>query len=446
MLSILGAFLMPHPPILVPEVGKGREEQIRQTSLACKAVAEKIKALAPDTIVLVSPHAQAYAEGFAITGGDKFKENLSLFGAAEAGVRVELDTEFSQALAVTAASVGLYTQIRLKNTDKNDHGTVVPLIHILKEYADFRVVKTGISGLRCTDHYEFGRCIADVSRKLGRRTVFVASGDLSHRLKPDGPYGFDPAGPEFDQTLLSVLSHGDFAQAVRLSETALCEQAGECAMRPLLVLAGSLNNVEVRAEVLSYEDTFGVGYAVISFMPHAGDGTKTSEESAQVSLARYALETYIKTGRMPELPAPVDRTLLCDQAGVFVCIKRDGRLRGCIGTIKPVNNCLAEEILHNAVSAGTRDPRFPRVSESELPELQYTVDVLTKPEKVETTAALDVRRYGLILETPNKRGLLLPDLDGVDTVYEQIAIVKSKAGITDKEPYTMYRFEVIRYQ
>ncbi|MPM89310.1 hypothetical protein SDC9_136419 [bioreactor metagenome] len=135
-----------------------------------------------------------------------------------------------------------------------------------------------------------------------------------------------------------------------------------------------------------------------------------------------------------------------DQTGVFVCIKRDGRLRGCIGTIEPVHNCLAEEILHNAVSAGTCDPRFPRVSERELPELQYTVDVLTNPEKVETTAALDVRRYGLILETPNKRGLLLPDLDGVDTVEEQIAIVKSKAGITDKEPYTMYRFEVIRYQ
>ncbi len=151
---------------------------------------------------------------------------------------MKLDTEFSQALAVTAASVGLYAQIRLKNTDKNDHGTVIPLIHILKEYADFRVVKTGISFLRSTDHYEFGRCIADVSRKLGRRTVFVASGDLSHRLNRTVPYGFDPAGPEFDQTLVVGAVSRDFAQAVRLSETALCEQAGECAMRPLLVLAG----------------------------------------------------------------------------------------------------------------------------------------------------------------------------------------------------------------
>lgn len=445
-MSIRGAFLMPHPPILVPAVGNGREKQIRQTALACKSVAEKIKAIAPDTIVLVSPHAQAYDDGFMITGGDEFKEDLSLFGASDAGARVKLDPEFAQELALKTASVGLRARIRDDNTANKDHGTVVPLIHILQEYADFRLVKAGISGLRCTDHYEFGRCIADVSRKLGRHTVFVASGDLSHRLKPDGPYGFDPAGPEFDQTLLSVLSHGDFAQAVRLSETALCEQAGECAMRPLLVLAGALNNVDVQAEVLSYEDTFGVGYAVISFIPHAGNGTKPYEESEQVSLARYALETYIKSGRTPELPASVDRTLLRNQSGVFVCIKRDGRLRGCIGTIEPVHNCLAEEIMYNAVSAGTRDPRFSRISEHELPELEYTVDVLTKPEKIETTDALDVRRYGLILESPNKRGLLLPDLDGVDTIEEQIAIVKSKAGITDKEPYMMYRFEVIRYQ
>jgi len=135
-----------------------------------------------------------------------------------------------------------------------------------------------------------------------------------------------------------------------------------------------------------------------------------------------------------------------ERAGVFVCLKKRGELRGCIGTFEPTRGNVAEEIMANAVSSAAHDPRFPPVSPSELPEMEYTVDVLTKPVPVNGPEKLDPRRYGVIVESGRRRGLLLPDLEGVDTVEEQIAICRQKAGILPQEPVKLYRFEVRRYK
>ena len=163
-----------------------------------------------------------------------------------------------------------------------------------------------------------------------------------------------------------------------------------------------------------------------------------------VKLAKEAVESYIGQGKVllpKELPPETK-----ERAGVFVSIKKHGQLRGCIGTFEPTRANIAEEIVSNAISSATGDPRFPPVSASELPDLEYSVDILTKPEPVDNVDQLDPRKYGIIVERGYRRGLLLPDLEGVDSVDEQIEICRAKAGISSEEPIKLYRFQVMRYR
>jgi len=161
-------------------------------------------------------------------------------------------------------------------------------------------------------------------------------------------------------------------------------------------------------------------------------------------LAKETVESYV---RKKELPQPQELTQeMKDRAGVFVCIKKHDKLRGCIGTFEPTKSNVAQETMANAISSATRDPRFPPVAAVELPDLTYSVDVLTKPVPVKSKDELDPRKYGVIVESGGRRGLLLPDLEGVDTVEQQIDICRQKAGIDYDEPIKLYKFEVKRYQ
>lgn len=165
-----------------------------------------------------------------------------------------------------------------------------------------------------------------------------------------------------------------------------------------------------------------------------------------VALARRAVEEYVRTGSAPETPGELDEAMR-RPAGVFVCLKKHGELRGCIGTIEPVTECAASECIKNAVAAATQDPRFPPVDEAELGDIEYTVDVLHPAEPVGDPGQLDPKRYGVIVSKGLRRGLLLPDLEGVDTAEEQINIAALKAGIDPGEPgVTLERFEVRRYK
>jgi AmmeMemoRadiSam system protein A len=165
-----------------------------------------------------------------------------------------------------------------------------------------------------------------------------------------------------------------------------------------------------------------------------------------VKLVKRAVETYIKNGvviKSPEeLPGEMSR-----RAGVFVCLKKHGQLRGCIGTIQPVTGCVSDEAIKNAISSATEDPRFNPVEEDELPDIRYSVDVLCPAEKATDISELDPKRYGVIVSRGGRKGLLLPDLEGVDTVEEQLEIAKRKAGIApDEKGVDIYRFEVKRYK
>ena len=165
-----------------------------------------------------------------------------------------------------------------------------------------------------------------------------------------------------------------------------------------------------------------------------------------VELAMRTVHEHVRTGATPS-PEGLPGEFMDNKAGVFVSIKKQGRLRGCIGTFQPTSENIAQETIRNAIAASTKDPRFPPVTEDELPDLVFSVDVLTSPEPVESPDELDPKRYGVIVSCGFRRGLLLPDLDGVDTIDEQINIAMMKAGIEhDEEGIRLERFEVKRYR
>jgi MEMO1 family protein len=163
-----------------------------------------------------------------------------------------------------------------------------------------------------------------------------------------------------------------------------------------------------------------------------------------VKLAKDTVDNYIRYHKVTEPPKEMSPEMQ-QRAGVFVCIKEYGELRGCIGTFEPTMPSVAEEIIHSAISAASQDPRFPTVGPDELDALDYTVDVLSQPEPVSGPQELDPKLFGVIVQSGFRRGLLLPDLEGVDTVEEQVDIARRKAGIGRNEPVKLYRFRVDRY-
>uniref|UniRef100_UPI0025FC628A AmmeMemoRadiSam system protein A n=1 Tax=Anaerovibrio sp. TaxID=1872532 RepID=UPI0025FC628A len=235
--------------------------------------------------------------------------------------------------------------------------------------------------------------------------------------------------------------------------------------RSFWIMAGAFDRMDVQSKLLSCEGPFGVGYAVAQFTPGGQNENRNiceqavekqqeamarrrAQEDEYLKLARKSLESYVRNNKCIEVPADLPAEMVNTKAGAFVSIKKDGQLRGCIGTILPVRENLAREIIENAVSAGTGDPRFPRVTEDELESLVYDVDVLSTPEAVDSPKELDVKRYGVIVESEDghRRGLLLPDLEGVDTVEEQISIASQKGNISPDEKIKLWRFEVTRHE
>lgn len=166
---------------------------------------------------------------------------------------------------------------------------------------------------------------------------------------------------------------------------------------------------------------------------------------AYVKLAKSSVENYIKKGKLTKLLDDLPQELQSEKAGVFVSIKKNGNLRGCIGTIGPTKENIGEEIIRNALSAAFEDPRFEPVKPEELEDLTYSVDVLSPPESIASAAMLDVKKYGVIVTSGIKRGLLLPNLEGINDVETQVSIALRKAGIRPDEEYWLERFQVVRH-
>ena len=460
-MSIVAAFMVPHPPMIVPEVGRGSENQVEKTIKAYEKVADEIAALKPETIIISSPHSVMYSDYFHISPGAGATGSFADFGAPQVRFDVDYDEELVKKICTLAETSHFPAGTLGEKRPELDHGTMVPLWFITKKYKDFKLVRMGLSGYDLLKHYEFGMMIKDAVESLGRRIVYVASGDLSHKLQDYGPYGFAEEGPVYDKRIMDVCSGGRFGELFDFDEN-FCEKAAECGHKSFVIMAGTLDGKAVEATQYSHEDVTGVGYGICSFIPKGDDDgrhfldarlklvenelmEKSKKSDAYVKLARASAEYYVKNGEVMPLPEDVAPELLNVRAGAFVSIHKFGALRGCIGTIASTQKNLALEILENAVSAVSKDPRFQPVTEDELKYLDINVDVLGETEKISSPAELDVKKYGVIVQSGYKRGLLLPDLDGVDTVEQQISIARRKGGIAPDEKVDLFRFEVVRH-
>nr|PZN03867.1 MAG: AMMECR1 domain-containing protein [Bacillota bacterium] len=464
-MGIVGGFLMPHPPIMVQEVGGDETRKVRSSVEAAHRAGEEIRQLSPDAVVLISPHGPVFRDAICLYDFP-LRGSFASFGVPGLKLELEADEELREEIIRRAEKIGIpavkSSSIRLYRfgiRKELDHGALVPLYFITRHAADFKLVPLAFGMLPYEELYAFGKAIREAAEALGKKVAVVASGDLSHRLLPGAPAGYDPMGKVFDEKLVSILERFDLDALYDLEED-LIERAGECGLRSIWIMLGTLDGCDVKPEIFSYEGPFGVGYCVGAFYPQ-GEAeswlekfTKRKAEEVEkmrksedpyVKLARESLETYVRTGKVMECPEDLPEEMLKERAGVFVSIKKRGQLRGCIGTYLPTRKNIAEEIIMNAISAGCEDPRFSPVKPQELPELVYSVDVLAPPEKVSSKEELDPKKYGVIVKKGPRAGLLLPDLEGVDTVEKQLDIALRKAGISPSEDYEIFRFEVQRH-
>lgn len=466
--KILSGYLMPHPPIIIDEIGGIEGRKAIKTIEGCETIAKDIRNKKPTTIIVITPHGPLFSDAISISVSEELIGDFSKFGNRRLKFNFKNNLKLVNEIIEEAYRQGIMIAKIDKNFARNynidanlDHGALVPLYFVNKEYTDFKLIHITYGLLSPRELYKFGNILKEKSIESEEDVVLIASGDLSHKLSYSGSYGYSPYGVQFDKEIVEILKKGDFKSIVTF-DLGLSERAGECGLRSLMTLAGFLDGFKIKPELLSYEGPFGVGYCNAIF--HIiGENEKDNtfeeiyhlekkkiqeirnKEDEFVKLARNSLEYYIKTGRIMEVPKDLSSELLNQRHGAFVTIKKDGTLRGCIGTIEPTRANLAEEIIYNAVSAGVRDPRFEPVREEELPYLVYSVDVIYPPEPVSSIDELDAEKYGVIVSKGFRKGLLLPNIEGVDTPHEQVKIALRKAGIGEYENYKLERFQVERH-
>ncbi|WP_097028607.1 AmmeMemoRadiSam system protein A [Clostridium peptidivorans] len=465
--KILSHYIMPHPPIAVAEVGKGEEKKIQETIDACIEISKDVAEKKPQIIIIITPHGPLFRDAVAVINSESIEGDLGNFNAPNVSFKLNIHREISNNLLknldhddITAVAIN-ETNSRVYDIELElDHGVMVPLYFVNKNYNNYKLVHITYGLLSSEELYKVGKIIKSTVEKSSFDAVLIASGDLSHKLSNESPYGYAKEGPEFDDKIIKLLQNGDVEQIFNLDNN-MCEAAGECGLRSFYILLGTLYNKKIQGKLLSYEGPFGIGYGVME-IETVGDEEKDilkeleiikreklkeirDKESVYVKLARKSLEGYIRDKRYIDIPEDLPEEMLKEKRGVFVSLKKNGDLRGCIGTTMPTTNNVAEEIIKNAVEAAVGDPRFAPVKEKEVTEIVYSVDVLMPAEDAKRED-LDPKKYGVIVKSGYKRALLLPDLEGVNTVEEQLDVVLRKAGINSGEQYSLQKFEVIRYR
>lgn len=448
----IGAALFPHPPIMLPEIGGPELDKMAATVKAVSEASSIIMAGKPETIVIITPHNYVFPDGAAIFPEPQFYGNLANFNYPELSMRLPGDVDLAE--EILRQTEGITTLYRIDSTwaEKYGHpifldqGAFVPLYYLRQAGFTGSIV---LLSPRFDDYDAMtllGSCVVKAAEAVHRRIAVIASGDLSHRLLPGSPNGYTPKGAVFDKTVMTALKQLDPA-VLKTMSASLIEEAGMCGLPSVYFLFGVLQHFQPSMPVFSYEGPFGVGYGVALYM-NEGDKDlceKPAVQDIRVRLARESITYYLKHHAVMATPKNLPEGLF-DRAGAFVSLHKGENLRGCIGTFLPIQNSIASEIIHNAVSAATRDPRFLPVSLDEMPDIDISVDILGEPEAVASPDELDPKKYGVIVMSHAQTGLLLPDLEGVDTVQQQIDIAKAKAGIPQQVRPDLYRFTVTRYK
>ncbi|SCY89484.1 AmmeMemoRadiSam system protein A [Alkaliphilus peptidifermentans] len=471
-----GIVVTPHPPIIIPEIGGGQEREAEKTIEGLKLIATAIKDKHPEVIICITPHGNGFSDGICVLHEDEVHGSLGAFGRPDIKMSKFIDLDFIEEMIDIFVEEDVPSIFLNESYAKEynikvelDHGVIVPLYYIDKEYKEYKIVHITVGDLKLLELYKIGSLIKDAIDRSMKKALILISGDLSHCLSKDGPYEYHPMGKVFDDKLVTLIKNMDIEGILDIPGD-VYGPAGECGLKPIAMGLGATDGYEVEGRVVSYEGPFGVGY--MNAILEIKDEKKTSlleklninknelyeikkrSENIYVSLARAAVEEWVHSQHYLDWETYQDLILQGDiveelehkRAGAFVSLHNNGQLRGCIGTIGPTKDNIAEEIIYNAIQAASEDTRFYPIRNSELEDLEIKVDVLHEIEDIKGLDELDVKKYGVIVEADGKRGLLLPNLEGIDTVAEQVEIAKQKANINESEKIKLYRFKVTRHQ
>jgi AmmeMemoRadiSam system protein A/AmmeMemoRadiSam system protein B len=402
----------------------------------------------PQTIVLISPHSPRQEEAFGLWMDDPLQGSFAQFNAPQVAVNLPLDRSLTEAIAAEAHMRDWETWPIHRQA--LDHGALVPLWFLVEAGWTGPTVIVSLNYPEYGGLTVLGEAIAEAAGTLPRRVAFIASGDMSHRLTANAPCGFHPEAHQFDETFLRMLRAGDYHKLAEIAPE-LRDLAAEDAVDSTVVAAAAVNWQTSSHQVLNYEGPFGVGYGVaILFSENARaletERTKVrfpkNEGAVLPDLARRSVAAALQgsTESPPSAVGAYHRT----RRGVFVTMRRrDGSLRGCVGTVDPVCSNLVEETWRNARVAAFHDSRFAPVTAEEMNDLLFEVSVLYPPEEVASEKELDPRRYGVIVAADDGRqGLLLPGIKEIRTPEQQLRCARKKGWIGPDEPVTLQRFLV----
>jgi len=372
-----------------------------------------------DTFVILCPNHTGLGKRYSLMTSGTWRTPLG---------DVEIDAPFAKRLLEITSHVQDDVSAHLY-----EHAIEVQLPFLQYFRPDVKIVPIVMAMGDVAVFKQIGREIAQVIKELKREAVIVASSDMTHYETQESAKAKDGLAI---QAILDM-NEDELVRRVERDDITMCGYAPAAAM-----ISAARELGATRAELVTYRTSGDAAGDYSSVVGYAG--IIVGPPSPLARLARETVEKYVRERKVPAAPELTPE--MTERAGVFVSIHKLGELRGCIGTFEPQTGSVAEEIIANAISSATRDPRFPPVHPSELKDLDYSVDVLTRPVPVKDTDKLDPKRFGVIVECGWRRGLLLPDLEGVDSVEQQISICQQKAGISPGEPVKLYCFEVKRYK
>lgn len=434
---VVVAVLLPHAPILVPPVGGPRGLRAQATTQAMRQASEAVVASRPDALVLISPHMPRHHHAFGLAS--QVRGDLAAFDCPEAAINLPS----APALRQRVESFGSRAGLHFHDTSHAplDHGATVPLWFLAEAGWNGPTLVLGIGQGTGNQLGALGDTLREAARDLGLRIAVVASGDMSHRLTPDAPCGHHPRAADSDAAFIRLLRAGRYDEISRMDPT-LLELAAEDATETTRIAVAAAKGDTTGHRVLSYEGPFGVGYGVALLCHHPATHGLGAD---LLQIARMSLESAVRG--IPHPPPDPKSGPLTARHGVFVTLHRDtGELRGCIGTLAPHYAHVAEETWLMAREAALSDSRFAPVEPAELDHLVIDVSVLSAPEPVDSVEDLDPARYGVIVRSPDGRcGTLLPDIPGIDSPREQVAIARRKAGIRPDEGVRLERYSIAKY-
>ena len=447
--GIVCAVLMPHAPVLVPGVGGERGRAAANSCRAMRAAAKCLLRQQPESVLLLSPHSPRQPDAFGLWADDWLHGSFAELGAPQVELNLPPDQPLAQALTAEMHARDLATwRIRQHPLD---HGALVPLWFLVEAGWDGPTLVLGLNQHTTEDLTALGEAIAAAADQLSRRLALVASGDLSHRLLPEAPCGFNPRAHLFDETFMALIRAGSYRELENIAPD-LRELAAEDAVDSTLIATAAVNWENTHHEVLNYEGPFGVGYGIAVLFAETGStddpatASPPKKEGAMLpAVARRAVAAALR-GTAEPAPLPSGNYLNTKQ-GVFVTIRQpDGNLRGCVGTFAPKEANIVAETWRSARLAALQDNRFNPVTPEELDSLRFEVSVLHSLEEVSRATELDPRRYGVLVSVADgRRGLLLPGITEIQTPEQQLRYAREKAGIGHDEPLTIQRFQVDRF-